>query len=94
MKLLEKISSGVMRKAALATALMGGVLAFAGAGTASAHPRVFVGVQMGGPVVVREYVAPRPFYGPAYVGPRYGYVYYHGPRVRYWDARFGCWRYR
>ena len=100
MKLLEKISSGVMKKAALATALMGGVLAFVGAGTASAHPRVVVGVGIGGPVVVRGYVgpravyvAPRPYYAPVYVGPRYGYVY-HAPRVRYWDARFHCWRYR
>jgi hypothetical protein len=101
MKLLEKISSGVMEKMALATALMGGFLAFAGAGTASAHPRVVVGVGIGGPGVVRGYVgpgpvyvAPRPYYGPVYVGPRYGYAYYHGPRVRYWDARFHCWRYR
>ena len=101
MKLLEKISSGVMKKVALATALIGGFLAFAGAGTVSAHPRVVVGVGIGGPVVVRGYagprplsVAPRPYYGPVYVGPRYGYTYYHGPRVRYWDARFHCWRYR
>ena len=36
MKLLEKISSGVMKKVGLATALIGGFLAFAGAGTASA----------------------------------------------------------
>jgi len=64
MKLLEKISSGVMKKLALAGVLMGGFVAFAGAGTASAHPRVVVGVRIGGPVVVRGYVAPRPFYGP------------------------------
>jgi hypothetical protein len=94
MKLPGKISSGEMRKAVLATALMGGFLAFAGAPTASAHPRVVVGVRIGGAVVVRGYVAPRPFYRPVYVGPTYGYVYYYGPRVRYWDARFGCWRYR
>jgi hypothetical protein len=94
MKLLEKIGSAVVKKIALATALAGRFLAFAGAGTASAHPRVVVGVRLGWPVVVRGYVAPRPFYGPVYVGPRYGYAYTHGPRVRYWDARFGCWRYR
>jgi hypothetical protein len=100
MKLLEKIRSGVMKKVALATALMGGFLAFAGAGTASAHPRVVVGVGIGGPVVVRGYVGapvyvgPRPYYAPVYVGPRYGYAHYRGPRVRYWDARFHCWRYR
>ena len=30
-----------------------------------------------------------------YVAPGYSYgYYYHGPRHRYWDARFGCWRYR
>jgi hypothetical protein len=99
MKLLEKIRSGVMKKVALATALMGGFLAFTGAGTASAHPRVVVGVGIGGPVVVRGYVgaapvyvARRPYYAPVYVGPRYGY--YRGPRVRYWDAQFHCWRYR
>ena len=94
MKLLEKIGSGVMKKVGLATALMGGFLAFVGAGPASAHPRVVVGVRVGGPVVVRGYVAPRPFYRPVYVAPRYGYAYYYGARVRYWDARFGCWRYR
>jgi hypothetical protein len=88
MKLLEKIRSGVMKKVALATALMGGFLAFTGAGTASAHPRVVVGVGIGGPVVVRGYVGA----APVYVGPRYGY--YRGPRVRYWDAQFHCWRYR
>ena len=98
MKLLEKISSGVTKKVALATALMGGFLASAGA--VSAHPRVVVGVGIGGPVVVRGYVgprpvyvAPRPYYAPAYFGPRYGSVY-HAPRPRYWDARFHCWRYR
>lgn len=99
MKLLDKISSGVMKKVALATALMGGFLAFAGA--ASAHPRVVLGVGIGGPVVVRGYVGPRPVYvasrpyhAPVYVRPRYGYACYPGPRVRYWDARFHCWRYR
>jgi len=87
MKLLQRVGSSVVRKAVLATALMGGFLAFFGAGTASARPRVFVSV--GGPVVARGY------YGPAYVQPIYGYgYYYHGPRHRYWDARFRCWRYR
>jgi len=81
MKLLE-ISSGVMQKLARAGALMGGFLAFAGAGTASAHPRVVVGLRVGGPVVVSGYVAPRRFYGPVYVTPRYGYAYDYGPRVR------------
>jgi len=94
MKLLEKIGSGVMKKVGLATALMGGLLALVGAGPASAHPRVAVRVRVGGPEVVRRYVAPRPFYGPVYVAPRYGYAYYYGPHVRYWDGRFGCWRYR
>jgi hypothetical protein len=98
MNLLEKIS-GAAKKAALTAAALGGFLAFAGAGTVSAHPRVVVGVGIGGPVVVRGYVgpaylAPRRYYGPVYVGPRYGYGYYRGPRVRYWDARFHCWRYR
>jgi hypothetical protein len=94
MKLLEKIRSGMVRKAVLATALVGGFAAFLGAGTASAAPRVFVGIGIGGPVVVHRgyYVAPRPYWRPVYVAPRYGY--YYGPRVRYWDARFGCWRYR
>jgi hypothetical protein len=86
MKLLEKVGSSIVRKALLATALMGGFLAFFGAGTASAGPRVFVSV--GSPVVVRGYSEP------AYVGPVYGGGYYHGPRHRYWDARFRCWRYR
>jgi hypothetical protein len=88
MKLLEKISSGVRKKVALATAMVGGFLALAGAGTASAHPRVVVAVGIGGPVVVRGYVGP----GPVYVRPRYEYAYSHRPRVRYWDARIHCWR--
>ena len=89
MKLLEKIAGGMVRKVALATLVMGG-LAFLGADTASAHPRVVVGVGIGGPVVVHGYVGPAPYYGPV-VAPRYGYV---APRLRYWDARFHCWRYR
>ncbi len=86
MKVLEKVGSSVVRKAVLATALMGGFLAFFGAGTASARPRVVVGFR--GPVVEGGY------YRPAYVAPAYGYGYHYGPRHRYWDARFHCWRYR
>jgi len=56
MKLLEKVGSAV-KKAALATVALGGFLGFAGAGMASAHPRVVVGVGIGGPVVVRGYLA-------------------------------------
>jgi hypothetical protein len=82
MKRLEKIGSGVMKKVGLAIALMEGFLAFAGAGTASAHPRVVVGLRVGGPLVVSGYVAPRRFYGPVYVTPRSGYAYDYGPRVR------------
>ena len=95
MKLLEKAKRGVVRKAVLAVAL-GGFLAFLGAGTASARPRVVVG--LGGPVVLGGYyAAPAPYWGPAYVGyfgPRYGYGYhgYYGPRHRYWDARLRSWR--
>jgi len=97
MKLLERVAkSGVARKAVLVVALMGGFLAFLGAGTASARPRVVVG--FGGPVVVGGYYAARaPYWGPGYVayaGPRYRYGYhaYYGPRHRYWDARARCWR--
>jgi hypothetical protein len=96
MKLLEKAKRGVLRKALLAVALLGGFLAFLGAGTASARPRVVVG--FGGPVLLGGYyAAPAPYWGPAYVGyvgPRYGYGYhaYDGPRHRYWDARLRCWR--
>ena len=90
MKLLGNIAGGLLRKVALATLVMGG-LAFLGAGTASAHPRVVVGVGIGVPVVAPAYVAPAPYYGPVVVRPRYAYV---APRLRYWDARFHCWRYR
>ena len=91
MKLLEKIGSGVLRKVILGAALIG-TLAFLGAGTASARPRVVVGFGLGGPVVARGYYAPAPYWHPAYVGPRYRYGYYYGPRHRYWDARLRCWR--
>ena len=65
MKLLEKMGSGVVRKAMLGAALFGS-LAFLAAGTASARPRVVVG--FGGPVVVRGYYgAPAPYWGPVYV---------------------------
>jgi hypothetical protein len=97
MRLLDKIAkSSLVRKAVLGVALMGGFLAFLGAGTASARPRVVVGFP--GPVVVGGYyAAPAPYGGPAYVGyvgPRYGYGYhaYYGPRHRYWDRRLRCWR--
>jgi hypothetical protein len=91
MKLLEKSGSGVVRKVILGTALIAS-LAFLGAGTASARPRVVVGFGLGEPVVARGYYAPAPYWHPAYVGPRYRYGYYHGPRHRYWDAGLRCWR--
>ena len=95
MRPLAKFANGAVRKAVLATVLMGGFLAFLGAGAASAGPRVYVGVGLGGPVVVRGgYYAPAPYWRPAYIAPRYGYRVYYGPRHRYWDARFHCWRYR
>ncbi|HVO57039.1 MAG TPA: hypothetical protein VMT51_05000 [Dongiaceae bacterium] len=93
MRFLAKL--GAAKKMLLATALMGGFLAFFGASNAAAGPRVFFGVGIGGPVVARGYYAPPPpppyYYRPAY--PVYGY--YAGPRYyhRYWDARYRCWRY-
>jgi len=99
MKLLRAVGSNVVRKVVLAAALTGGFLAFLLAGAASARPRVYVGI--GGPVVVYGYggyygrhYAPRPYRGPIYAAPRYGSYYGYGPRPRYWDARFACWRYR
>ena len=94
MKLFEKLGTNVVRKTVLATALMSGVFAFFGASSTSAAPRVIVSI--GGPVLVHRgyYAPPVRYYGPAYVAPRFGYVYYHGPRAGYWDARFHCWRYR
>jgi hypothetical protein len=101
MKLLEKVRSNVVRKTVLTAALLGSFLAFFGAGTASARPRVYVAI--GGPVVVYSYYgpaygpyyAPHPYWGPVYAAPRYGYGHrYYGARHRNWDARFGCWRYR
>src|SRR4030095_8860121 len=74
MKLLKKFGRSISRMTVLGTALMGGFLAFLGAGTASAHPRVYVGVGIGGPVVVRGgYYTPAPYWRPVYVRPRYGY---------------------
>jgi hypothetical protein len=90
MKMLQKLGMTGVRKAVLGAALMGGSLAFLGAGTASASPRVFVGI--GGPVVVRGYYAPAPYWRPVYVAPRYRA--YYGPRHRFWDARLHRWRYR
>jgi len=92
MNLLDKIGKGAARRAALSGALLLGVLTLT-AGTASAHPRVVVRVGIGGPVVVRGYYAPPPYYyGPVYVAPRYRYR--HRPYYRYRDERFHCWRYR
>jgi hypothetical protein len=90
MKLLEKISGGVMKKVALATELMGGFLSLRGSGNGvgssarggrswnwgASSGRGYVGP---GPV----YVAPRPHSGPVYVGPRYGYPYNYGSPLRY-----------
>jgi hypothetical protein len=82
-------------KAALATVMLGGFLAFFGAGTASAHPRVYVyGYSRPYPV----YAGPRYYYGPrpVYVGPVYRpYGYYEPYRAhRIWDERGRSWRYR
>jgi hypothetical protein len=93
MKLLEKLGSETVRKAVLAAALVAGFTVSVGARSASAAPRIYVGI--GGPVVIHRgyYAQPRPYWRPVYVRPGHGY-YYGGPRVRYWDQRFGCWRYR
>jgi len=90
-------SKKLFGKAALATVALGGFLAFFGAGTASAQPRVFVSVYARPHAV---FVGPG-FYGPRFYGPRPVYagpVYrpYYRPYAgyRYWDARVHCWRYR
>jgi hypothetical protein len=95
MNLLEKMRSAVMKRVALAAAIVGGFLALAGAGTTSAHARLVVSGGIGRPVYVGArpvYVRPRPYYGPAYIRPRY--AYYHRPRVYYWDVPFDCRHYR
>src|SRR5215470_5700340 len=83
-------------KAALATVALGGFLAFFGADTASAHPRVYVYAYSGPRAVYAGpgYYAPRPVYvGPVY-RPYYR-PYYRPHRVyRFWDERDHCWRYR
>jgi len=88
MKLQEKIGSA-WKRLALAAAALGSFMAFPGVGTAAAHPRVAVGRYP-----APAYNAPRPYYGPVYGGPRYEPVYHRGLYLRYWDARFHCWRYR
>jgi hypothetical protein len=83
-------------KAALATVALGGFLAFFGAGSASAHPRVYVSVYARPHAV---FVGPG-FYGPqpVYVGPvyrpYYRPYYRHYRPYRIWDEREHCWRYR
>jgi hypothetical protein len=80
-------------KAALATVALGGFLALFGAGTASAHPRVYV---YGGYARPHAVFAGPGFYGPrpVYVGPVYRPYYRPYLGYRYWDSRFHCWRYR
>lgn len=65
MKSFEKLGSSVLRKAVLASALLGAGLAFFGAWSKSATPRVVVGI--GGRVIVeRGYRAhPVRYDGPA-----------------------------
>jgi len=88
----------LLGKAALATVALGGFLAFFGAGTASAHPRVYVYAYTR-PYPV--YAGPRYYYEPRpiHVGPAYGpYGYYRPHRYhrvyRFSDERDHCWRYR
>jgi hypothetical protein len=92
MRVLEMIKNNVVRKTVLGAALMAGFLAFLGAGSASASPRVFIGI--GGPVVVGGYYAPAPYWRPVYVVPRYRAYYVYGHRYRFWDARLHRWCYR
>lgn len=93
-RILERGKNWIGRVALAAVALTG-FSGFFGAGTASAHPRVYV-YAYSRPSVV--YVGPGYYYGPrpAYVGPVYRPYYrpYRYHRVyRYWDERDGCWRY-
>ena len=82
MRVQTQVLEAICRKAVLATVVLGGLLSFFGASSASARtviverPRVIV---RGG------------YYGPRFYGPRERIVIV--PH-RYWDARFHCWRYR
>jgi hypothetical protein len=82
MRVQTQVLKAICRKAVLATVVLGGLLSFFGASSASARtviverPRVIV---RGG------------YYGPRFYGPRERIVIV--PH-RYWDARFHCWRYR
>src|SRR5256885_15987980 len=87
----------IIGKAALATVVLGGFLAFFGAGTASAHPRFYVYGGYGRPDPV--YAGPRDYYepAPAFVGPGdgpYGYFrpHRHPPPDRLWGVRGHCRR--
>jgi len=84
-------------KAALAAVAIAGFSGFLGAGTASAHPHVYVYGGYARPYPV--YSGPAYYYGPrpVYVGPAYRPYYepYRPYRVhRFWDERERCWRYR
>jgi len=84
-------------KGALATVALSGFLAFFGAGTASAHPRVYVYTYVGPRAVYAGpdyYYGPRPVYGGSIYRPYYR-PYYRPHRVyRFRDERDRCWRYR
>ena len=86
-------SKKLFGKAAIATVALGGFLAFFGAGTASAHPRVVV-YGYARPHAV--FVGPGYYYGPrpVYVGPVYRPYYRPYRAYRFWDERGHCWRYR